>query len=402
MAEFKTDNIEEVISDFKEGKPVIIVDAQDRENEGDIAVAGSFITAEHISFMLNHAGGLICASISPKISRRLNIPLQTVSNGSVFGTKFGVSVDYVGVSDIGITAEGRAETIRRLANPISLPSDFVSPGNVFPVIAEEAGVVRRQGQTEGSYDLARLADLVEVSAICEILNDDGEPARREDLGRFARKFGLKVVTIDQIIEYRVKKEALLRESAEKKAETRWGIFTVYVFEDDVDGREHLFLAYNREDWSEYEPLVVRVHSECLTGDVFGSLRCDCGDQLDLAMQSIVREGKGALIYLRQEGRDIGLANKLRAYQLQDRGYDTVEANVKLGFRPDERNFLVAARMLKHFNISEIILLTNNPRKRVDIEKAGIKVVERRPLVVSANPYNERYLSCKKERLGHIL
>ncbi len=394
------DPFSEVVEDFRSGKMVILLDDVHRENEGDITIATEKLTPEAVSFMLKHARGLVCISIPSVVAERLNIPLQVLSNNSPFQTPFTVSVDHIEVSGWGVGAAARTHTMRKLIEDDGRPGDFVSPGHVFPLIANPAGVIGRQGQTEGSHDLARIAGCYPSGVICEILNEDGTVAKGAQLTAFARQHGLKITSVEEILRYRVGHEVLLRIVAQKKLKTDYGIFDTCIFEDDVDQKEHIALVYG-DIHGPVAPLV-RVHSECLTGDVFGSQRCDCRAQLDLSLRKIVEEGAGMVLYLRQEGRGIGLANKLRAYELQDHGHDTVEANIKLGFAPDLRNFAAAAKMLKHFGVRSVRLLTNNPHKIKEISYFGIDVAERVPVVVPASCYSEAYLRTKREKMGHLI
>lgn len=395
--------LSEVIADFKAGKMVIIVDDPGRENEGDLAVATEMVTAEHISFMTRYGRGLICTSISAERARALDLPLQVLTNNSAFNTPFAISIDHHSVSESGITASSRAKTMRALLTEEASPSDFKTPGSVFPLIAHPAGVIGRNGQTEGSYDLARLAELKPSGVICEILNEDGTMARGAELNRFAKKHEIKITSVAEIAAYRIFKEVLVREVASAFRDTRWGRFRVMIFQDDVLDKEHIALVYGDPNISNADqPPLVRVHSECLTGDVFGSRRCDCGKQLDAAMKQIVSEGAGVLLYLRQEGRGIGLTNKLKAYALQDKGFDTVEANVELGFEPDERDYAVAAKILNFCGVNSLRLITNNPDKIETLTRFGLQIKERVPVSIEADDYSRDYLACKKTKMGHLL
>lgn len=397
------DSLSDILADLRAGKGVIVVDSADRENEGDIIVATEAVTPESIAFMMREARGLICVSIPPEVAERLQLPLQVINNNSPFQTPFAINVDHKDVVPFGITAEGRARTMQALIDPSSKPEDFVSPGHVFPLIANSAGVMGRPGHTEGVFDLARLAGLAPSGILCEILNADGTMARGEQLLAFAAKHQLKITSIQAIREYRLLNEIAVRPLGGSTVETDFGSFHAAVFADDVGGKEHVAMV--RGDLSSmpasYAPLV-RLHSECLTGDVFGSRRCDCGRQLDGAMKLVVEEGAGIILYLRQEGRGIGLGNKVRAYALQDKGLDTVEANVHLGFEPDERDFAVGAHMLLSMGVRAIRLITNNPAKAAALARFGIAVVERIPMVVAHDPYSEGYLKTKREKLGHIM
>lgn len=394
---------DEVVKRFRAGEMVIIVDDADRENEGDITIATECITSEQVSFMMREARGLICVTIAPELAAKLNLPLQVINNNSPFNTPFAVSVDHRSVGALGVTAEARATTMRKLIEPGASMSDFVSPGHVFPLVANPAGVIGRQGQTEGSYDLARIAGLAPSGIICEILNPDGTMARGAHLQEFAQKHNLLITSIEEIMRYRVNEEILVRPVSKRDLETDYGMFTTHVFQDDVDGKEHLALV--RGELARFDPVkgpLVRIHSECLTGDVFGSRRCDCGAQLDHAMRRIVAEEAGVVLYLRQEGRGIGLANKLRAYELQDRGRDTVDANLELGFAADSRDFAVAAKILGGFGLKKIRLLTNNPQKFKQLSTFGIDITERIPVVVPEDEYSKGYLETKRTRMGHWL
>jgi 3,4-dihydroxy 2-butanone 4-phosphate synthase/GTP cyclohydrolase II len=393
----------EVLADFRAGKPVILVDDAERENEGDITLATEAVTPELMSFMLEHARGLICVSISVELAEQLNLPLQVLNNNSPFNTPFTVSIDHRSVSQSGVTGRSRALTMQKLLEPGAQPEDFVSPGHVFPLIANPAGVIGRQGQTEGSYDLARIAGFKPSGIVCEILQPDGTMARGKQLNEFAERFGLKISSVEEIIKFRIREEVLVRMVGESAMTTDFGACRAFVFQDDVDGKEHLALAFGQEKLLDNpDGTLVRIHSECLTGDVFGSRRCDCGEQLKESMQQIVARGSGIVLYLRQEGRGIGLTNKLRAYALQDQGHDTVEANLRLGFPADMRDFAVAAKMLDHFGVRRVQLLTNNPDKLSTLENFGIEIRSRIPLVVRPDEFSKHYLEAKRDKLGHWL
>ena len=393
-------SIAEVIEEVKAGKFLIIVDDEDSENEGDLALAAEKITAEAINFMALHARGLICM---PVISRRLDelrIPLMVRENTSKFSTAFTVSVEAKRRVSTGISAADRAETVKVLIDPATKPEDLAQPGHMFPLRARDGGVLVRAGHTEAIVDLAKLAGLYPAGVICEIMNEDGTMARLPQLEVLSEKYGIKVVSVADLIAYRRRHEKLVHRVAEAKLPTSYGEFTAIAYRSDIDPDEHVALVMG--DITIEEPVLVRVHSECLTGDVFGSLRCDCGEQVALAMQSITDEGRGVLLYMRQEGRGIGFHNKLRAYALQDNGLDTVEANLSLGFAPDLRDYGIGAQILADLGLHEIRLLTNNPKKVIGLEGYGLKVVETIPIVASPNPYNRQYLETKQKKLGHIL
>ena len=399
----KVSPIDEVIAAFKRGEMVIIADDEDRENEGDLVMATDALTAEAVSFMMHQARGLICVSIDAAQATRLNLPLQTLNNNSSFGTPFTVSVDHKDAGESGATAQARTRAMRALVDPASAPEDFVIPGHVFPLIANPAGVIGRQGQTEASCDLARIAGFSASGVVCEILKPDGSMARAPELNVFAEEHGLKVTTVAEIARYRISREVMVRQVASTPLKTPKGEFQGIVFEDDVSGRQHLVMLYgDAHAASQAGGVLVRIHSECLTGDVFESRRCDCGAQLDESMRQIVEAGAGLVIYLRQEGRDIGLANKLKAYALQDQGADTVEANVQLGFAPDERDFAVAAQILNFFGLNRIRLLTNNPDKLVTMQRLGLDVLERLPVITPTDEMSKTYLATKREKMGHLL
>ena len=390
----------EVVSDFREGRMVIIVDDASRENEGDLTVATEKLTPEALSFMMHQARGLICISIPEEVATRLSLPLQTLANKSRFGTPFTVSVDHKSAGGDGISAKSRCHTMKALIDDDSREEDFSCPGNVFPLIANPAGVLGRQGQTEGSYDLARIAGLKASGVICEIMKEDGTMARGKDLQEFAARHNLKITSVEEIAKFRIREEVHVREVAAKKVKTGFGEFFARVFVDDAEAKEHLALIYG--DISNEPAPMVRVHSECLTGDVLGSRRCDCGPQLHAAAEMIIKEGRGAILYLRQEGRGIGLLNKLRAYALQDQGADTVDANIRLGFAADLRDYVVAAQMLHKLGVKSVRLLTNNPEKIESLEDYGISVSERVPVIIPPDEYSKTYLETKRQRLGHLI
>ena len=392
--------IEEVIEDLKNGKMVIVMDDEDRENEGDLVAAGEFCTAETINFMASKARGLICASITEDRALELNLEPMVESNSARHGTHFTVSVDYANGTSSGISAFDRAATIRALADTNTKPTDLLRPGHIFPLIARRGGVLRRAGHTEGSIDIMRIAGLKQLGVLCEIMNEDGTMARRDDLEKFAEKYNLKIFTLKDLIAYRLRNETLVEKVVSAYLPTKYGDFQMHVFRNKVDGTEHQ--AITRGEWTADEAVLVRMHSECLTGDTFGSLRCDCGDQLHRAMEMIAEKGKGVVVYMRQEGRGIGLVNKLKAYQLQDGGMDTVEANIALGFSPDARDYGIGAQILVSLGVHKMRLLTNNPKKRVGLESYGLEVSELVPIEVQPNATNLNYLKTKRDKLGHYL
>jgi 3,4-dihydroxy 2-butanone 4-phosphate synthase/GTP cyclohydrolase II len=393
-------SIEEAIEDIRAGKLIIIVDDEDRENEGDLAMAAEKVTAEAINFMAKHARGLICLPVIGKRLDELRIPLMVQDNTSGHCTAFTVSIESKHRVSTGISAADRAETIKAILDPNTKPEDLVRPGHTFPLRAKEGGVLGRAGHTEAIVDLARLAGLYPAGVICEIMNDDGSMARLPQLEEMSDRFGIKIVTIADLIAYRRRHEKLIHRVAEAKLPSKYGEFTAIAYRSDVDPDEHLALIMG--DLSTEEPVLVRVHSECLTGDVFGSLRCDCGEQIALAMQAIAKEGRGVLLYMRQEGRGIGFHNKMRAYALQDEGMDTVEANLALGLPADLRDYGIGAQVLADLGLHKIRLLTNNPKKVIGLEGYGLKVVETIPIVCRPNPYNLHYLETKQKKLGHRL
>jgi 3,4-dihydroxy 2-butanone 4-phosphate synthase / GTP cyclohydrolase II len=392
--------IEDAIRDIRNGRMVIVVDDEDRENEGDLTIAAEKITPKAINFMAANGRGLICMPIIGERLDQLQIPAMVSENTSPFETAFAVSVEAKHKVSTGISAHDRAATVKTVLDPNTRPDDLARPGHMFPLRAREGGVLTRAGQTEAAVDLARLAGLYPAGVICEIMNSDGSMARVPELSRFAARHGLKMITIKDLIDYRMKREKFVSCEARTLLPTRHGNFKALLYHSQVDHKHHLALV--KGEFTSAEPVLVRVHSECLTGDALGSLRCDCGAQLDRAMARIAEEGKGVLLYIRQEGRGIGLANKLRAYELQDQGFDTVEANEKLGFKPDLRDYGVGAQILVDLGVSKLRLMTNNPRKIVGLEGYGLQVVERVPLLTQPTAANLGYLETKREKLGHLI
>jgi 3,4-dihydroxy 2-butanone 4-phosphate synthase/GTP cyclohydrolase II len=392
--------VEQAIKDIHQGKMVILVDDEDRENEGDLCMAAEKVTSEAINFMATHGRGLICLSLTPEKVDDLDLPLMVDHNTSPFETGFTVSIEARCGVTTGISAADRATTILTAVRDGAKPTDLVRPGHIFPLRARKGGVMVRTGQTEGSVDLARLAGLRPAGVICEIMDDDGTMARMPSLEEFSQKHDIGIVTIADLVEYRMRKESFVRRAAETVIPTLAGEFRIVVYENDVDNLTHIALV--KGEVIPEQPTLVRVHSECLTGDVFGSMRCDCGDQLHQAMQKIDAEGSGVVLYLRQEGRGIGLVNKIKAYALQEQGLDTVEANEELGFKSDMRNYGIGAQILVDLGVRQMRLMTNNPKKMVGLEGYGLSIVEQVPIEIEPNEFNRCYLNCKKLKMGHML
>jgi 3,4-dihydroxy 2-butanone 4-phosphate synthase/GTP cyclohydrolase II len=393
------DSIESAIADIRNGKLIIVVDDEDRENEGDFITAASNVTPDVINFMSTHGRGLICAPLSEDRCNELKLQPMVSNNTSLHETAFTVSIDLLGHGcTTGISAHDRAKTIQALVNPDTLPEDLGRPGHIFPLRAKKGGVLRRSGHTEATIDIARLAGFPAAGVLVEIMNEDGTMARLPQLKKIAKKFDLKLISIKDLIEYRLREETLIKEEVRVQLPTQFGVFELIAFEQLNTGEIHM--ALKKGDWKKDEPVLVRVHSSCMTGDILGSLRCDCGDQLHHAMRMVEQAGKGLVLYMNQEGRGIGLLNKLKAYKLQEQGRDTVEANLELGFDMDERDYGVGAQILRHLGISKMKLMSNNPRKRAGLLGYGLEVVENVKIEVKANPHNEKYLKTKRDKLGH--
>lgn len=398
--EFKTNTIEEAIEDFREGKFLIVVDDEDRENEGDFIIAAEKITPEAVNFMLKNGRGVLCVPLPISRCKELELDRQVGNNTSLLGTPFTITVDLLEGCTTGVSIHDRAATIRALADPKTKPEDFGRPGHINPLYAQDKGVLRRAGHTEASIDLARLAGLYPAAALIEIMNEDGTMARMPDLQKVAHKFGIKIITIKDLISYRLKQESIVEKGDMAFLPTQYGDFKIIPFRQKSNGLEHVALI--KGEWKDDEPVLVRVHSSCATGDIFGSKRCECGEQLHEAMRKIEKEGKGAVVYLNQEGRGIGLMNKISAYKLQEQGLDTIDANLHLGFKADERDYGVGASILHELGITKMRLMTNNPMKRIGLEGYGLEIVENVPLEIEKNRYNEQYLKTKKEKMGHNL
>lgn len=396
----KLSSIEDALRDFRAGNFVVVVDDEDRENEGDLIMAAELVTPEKVNFMLTYGRGVLCAPITTARARELDLPHQVASNTSMLGTPFTVTVDKLEGCSTGVSCHDRAATIRALADPDSRPDTFGRPGHINPLYAQERGVLQRAGHTEAAVDLARLSGLQPAACLIEILNPDGSMARMPQLLEFAEAHGLRVITIRDLIAYRLRNECVVEKGEEVDMPTAYGHFRLIPFRQKDNGLEHVALIKGR--WERGEPVLVRVHSSCATGDIFGSERCDCGEQLHEAMRLVEQEGRGVVLYLNQEGRGIGLMAKIAAYKLQEEGYDTVDANVHLGYDPDQRDYGVGAQILCELGVTRMRLMTNNPVKRVGLEAYGLEIVENVPLEVRPNPYNERYLRTKQERMGHTL
>ncbi|MCC6250949.1 MAG: bifunctional 3,4-dihydroxy-2-butanone-4-phosphate synthase/GTP cyclohydrolase II [Bacteroidia bacterium] len=397
----KLDSIESAIEDIKAGKIIIVVDDADRENEGDFVVAARCVTPEIINFMATHGRGLICAPLIEDRCAELKLDLMVNNNSAVYETPFTVSIDLIGHGcTTGISAQDRAKTIKALINNETRPEDLGRPGHIFPLKGKSGGVLRRAGHTEAAIDLARLAGFEPAGVIVEIMNEDGTMARLPDLFAIAEKFNFKVISIEDLIKYRIAHETLIEKIVSVEMPTQWGSFKLIAYKQKNSGQEHLALV--KGSWHDEEPVLVRVHSSCLTGDIFGSCRCDCGPQLHAAMQMVEKEGKGVILYMNQEGRGIGLLNKLRAYKLQEEGLDTVEANIKLGFNSDERDYGIGAQILRDLGVRKIKLLSNNPKKRAGLIGYGLEIVENVPIEITSNKHNEKYLKTKKYKMGHSL
>lgn len=401
MSEFKLNTIEEALEDIRNGKVIIVVDDEDRENEGDFITAAENVTPEVINFMATHGRGLICVAITEQKAKDLQLDMMVPANTSLHETAFTVSIDLLGHGcTTGISAQDRSKTIKALIDNNIKPSEFGKPGHIFPLKAKEGGVLRRTGHTEATIDLARLSGFEPCGALVEIMNEDGTMARLPDLVKIAKRFDLKIITIKDLISYRLSKETIIDKEVEVDMPTNWGDFKLIAYKVSTTGQEHLALV--KGEWKKDESVLVRVHSSCVTGDIFGSCRCDCGPQLHAAMETIEKEGKGVIVYMNQEGRGIGLLNKLKAYKLQEKGLDTVEANLELGFKMDERDYGIGAQIIRDLGISKIKLLTNNPKKRAGLIGYGLEIVENLPIIITPNPHNVKYLQTKKDKMGHSI
>jgi len=392
--------IREAIEDIKAGKFIIVVDDEDRENEGDLVIAAEKVTAESINFMAKYGRGLICMPVTGERLEALRIPMMASNNTSKFGTPFAVAVEAREGTTTGISAADRAKTVQVMVDPKTKPEDILMPGHLFPLRARDGGVLVRTGQTEATVDLARMAGLKPAGVLCEIMNDDGTMARMPQLEVFAKKHGLKIISVADLIAYRFRHERLVQKVSEAKLPTRFGDFKVIAYKATTDPEEHVALVMGNVRTN--EPVLVRVHSQCLTGDVFHSLRCDCGEQIEIAMQRIAEEGRGVVLYMRQEGRGIGIHNKIKAYALQDKGMDTVEANIALGFKADQRDYGIGAQILADLGIRNMRLMTNNPKKMSGLESYGLTITEQLPVTTKPNPHNRRYLATKQKKMGHLL
>ncbi len=401
MSEFKLNTIEEALQDIRDGKVIIVVDDEDRENEGDFVTAARNATPEVINFMATHGRGLICAPLTEERAHELKLDMMVPANTSLHETPFTVSIDLLGFGcTTGISASDRSKTVKALIDPSIKPSDFGRPGHIFPLKSKPGGVLRRTGHTEATVDISVLAGFEPCGVLVEILNEDGTMARLPQLVKIAERFDLKIISIEDLIAYRLEKESDVKKQVEVNMPTEWGNFKLIDFTLETTGQEHLALV--KGEWKKDEAVLVRMHSSCVTGDIFGSCRCDCGDQLHKSMEMIEKEGKGVIVYLNQEGRGIGLLNKLRSYKLQEEGLDTVEANIELGFKMDERDYGVGAQILRELGVRKIKLMTNNPKKRAGLIGYGLEIVENVPIIIQSNPHNAKYLQTKKDKMGHSM